>query len=579
MSMRRFGRLLAALVAVFVLFSCTIGALAGEEPRLNPQLGVSDEDGAVPDNLPTEWGVGIPGEPTSGPSGGNLIERLVSLPLQGIFWALNKLVGLVPVYELVFVRRPERGVFTSEQWKVIEGFRHPFEVVAWLLLVVSAGVSGVQLALAGPDPRRRSRLTGMLLDVLVAALLIEFMPLFFDAVCDLNGGLVETVRRNVEVADLQKYLDPMKVKTDSAILTPLVQIAWITLTIWFNMIYWVRLFVVGVLYVLSPLLAWSLSMHATKTPFFLGMSEVVSNVFMQGAHAVVLGFWALLIKATPGLVSGGDVFSAWWVHMGAMVILIPVSGLVRNLVCGWMNILGVKEEQIAGAAALGVGGLVGLGTLAQALGGVVVSRLGGPRVSGASVTLPPPGGGNPPGWQPLSGFSPGTPPGGSTGGGGGGGGSGGPPPGGGGSAGPTPVVTAGRVGQGVGGPSRGASARVASAVPGGAGVALAGAAGRTVGSAVSHAAAYPVGSHPAGSPSAEVGEAAAVAAASRLLRRGEGKEGKAEEMPASSSGGVARPVTRASGSAARVVPPAVGLSAGALDGYFHGYVPFSFPQL
>ncbi|MEW5933607.1 MAG: hypothetical protein AB1816_08500, partial [Bacillota bacterium] len=392
---RRSWRLFAAVLAALCVFACAAGALAEGAPRLNPQLGSPGGAGEGLEGLPSEWGVGVPGEPTSPPrprTGGSLLEELLTLPLQGIFGAL-KGMGVKTVYDLVFEntlvsgKAVERGIFTEEQWRAVNGFRRVFVAVAWLLLVVSLVVAGVEIAAGGPSLQKRGRLTGIALDFLGAVLLLAFMPLFFDWVCDLNAGLVETVKRAVPVDLLRKTLDPENVWTGSVILDWLVKIAWITLQLWFNMLYWVRLFVVGVLYAISPLVAWAFSMRATKTPFFLAISEMVSNVFMQGAHAVVLGFWALLIQATPTLAQGAakatlkDVYSTWWVFMGAMVIIIPVSGLVRNLVCGWMNLLGVKEEQIAGAATLGLGGLVGLGGLAQALAGVAISGLVGPRVS------------------------------------------------------------------------------------------------------------------------------------------------------------------------------------------------------
>jgi hypothetical protein len=58
-------------------------------------------------------------------------------------------------------------------------------------------------------------------------------------------------------------------------------------------------------------------------------------------------------------------FSPWWAQIFGMVCLIPTANVIRDLLQGWLKFLGVNEEKWAGAATLGLTGLLGLANIAK----------------------------------------------------------------------------------------------------------------------------------------------------------------------------------------------------------------------
>jgi len=113
------------------------------------------------------------------------------------------------------------------------------------------------------------------------------------------------------------------------------------------------------------------------------MGEVASNAFMQAAHALVLSLYLVLIKA--GVSTD---FSPWWAQIFGMVCLIPTANVIRDLLQGWLKFLGVNEEKWAGAATLGLTGLVGLANIAKT---AAAPNTAGPAAEdkvGAAESLP-----------------------------------------------------------------------------------------------------------------------------------------------------------------------------------------------
>ncbi|MEW6049311.1 MAG: hypothetical protein AB1609_23040, partial [Bacillota bacterium] len=188
--LKRAGKVLLAVVAALLVASwlCANGAWAQGRPK-EPVHGVPGDVGGTapqPDQV----------QPSGG---GTFIDDLVAAPLNLIFRAMKGL-GMVEIRELVFGGSEVGGIFTREQWGVVEGFRARFKVVAWLLLVLSVLITGVRVAFSGGKPAQRAGLAQFALDLFIAALLIEFMPMAFDLICDLNRGLVGLVADHVSGA-------------------------------------------------------------------------------------------------------------------------------------------------------------------------------------------------------------------------------------------------------------------------------------------------------------------------------------------------------------------------------------------
>lgn len=169
--------------------------------------------------------------------------------------------------------------------------------------------------------------------------------------------------------------------------TFLVYSGFIVLTIYFNILYLLRKFIIMALLIIGPLivLAWG---KGKQMSFYLWLSEMISNIFMQSAHALV---FALYLMVTA-IVKEGFMGSPFG-KLLMLIMLVPVGMLLRQLITGWFGLLGIDEEKTAGVLMGGaLGSIAAVGKMAvgavkgggQAVAGAVVGGLaGGP--AGAAI--------------------------------------------------------------------------------------------------------------------------------------------------------------------------------------------------
>jgi hypothetical protein len=80
---------------------------------------------------------------------------------------------------------------------------------------------------------------------------------------------------------------------------------------------------------------------------------------MSASHAIVLAFFFSMLAF-----HGQGALSAWWAKLIMLNMVIPLAALLRKMLIGWLNFLGVDEERMAGFGMAGLAGLAGLATVA-----------------------------------------------------------------------------------------------------------------------------------------------------------------------------------------------------------------------
>ena len=183
-------------------------------------------------------------------------------------------------------------------------------------------------------------------NMILAMLFMTQVPLLAKHVFEANAVLVSAIKNTL----VSKGLYNTAIKgisasllesTNDPLLDSLVMLAFAGLSAKLRFLYMVRKFVLGVLISVSPMVAWAW-LTQKKTPVLLLMSEIVSNGFMSLSHAIVLAFYASMVTY-----SGDGMFSTWWAKLFAISLLIPVSALLRRLITGWLNLIGIDEEKYA----------------------------------------------------------------------------------------------------------------------------------------------------------------------------------------------------------------------------------------
>lgn len=377
----------------------TIPSFAGDNPTYPGGVPVSDKkpwEGLTPtpgsgtqddDKKPWEGLAPTPGQATGG-GPGYYVSYLLSLPLRLLAEAILGFTGAIGFYsieDLVFSN--DQGsvntayVFSESEWQNI--------IMPWytlMLTIASAGTVyqlvvlwvGYQAIAGSINPRRMVDMKETAWNVLIAILLMTQTPLIAKYIFEANAVFVEAIKnslinRGLYDAAIKGTSISLLESTGNPLLDSIIMIAFAGLMLTLNFLYMVRKFVLGVLICVSPIVAWAW-LTKKKTPVLLLMSELVSNGFMSLSHAIVLAFFASMIGH-----SGDGMFSTWWAKLFAISLLLPVSALLRRLVTGWLNLIGIDEEKYAQMAGTGLGGLVATAAIISGTlgGGKGIAGFGG----------------------------------------------------------------------------------------------------------------------------------------------------------------------------------------------------------
>lgn len=303
---------------------------------------------------------------------GHTISWMLSIPINALAMGILGLAdkfGLYSIRELIFAEGKLAytggNVFSREEWENV--------ILPWyriFFLIASAGVLyqlvvvwvGYRTLAASISPQKATNITNALWNIILAILFMTQMPLFLNLISNANAAVVGVIKdalisrglyNNITTLDTHAIASTFTATLDSKnpLLDSLILLGLAGFTLTINFLYMVRKFVVGIMIIISPIVAWSL-LSPSRTPFLLMLSEIVSNTFMSTSHAIVLAFFLSIMAF-----NGDGMFATWWAKLFALYLLIPTSALLRRLITGWLNLIGIDEERYAGLAMLGFGTL------------------------------------------------------------------------------------------------------------------------------------------------------------------------------------------------------------------------------
>lgn len=314
---------------------------------------------------------------------GYYISYLVSLPIRAVAEVLlmaSGSMGFYSVEELVFPESDSPNapyVFTDSEWKNV--------IMPWykMMLMIASAAAIYQIAIlwvgystvAGSiNPQKMVSAKETAWNLILVVIFMTQVPNIAKYIFEANAVFVDAIKGTLQSRGLYDVAikgmsgaayEAAKSATGNPLLDSLIMAAYAGLMLSLNFLYMVRKFVLGVLITVSPLVSWAF-LTKKKTPVLLMMSEIVSNGFMSLSHAIVLAFYASMVTY-----NGDGMFSTWWAKLFAMSLLIPVSSLLRRLITGWLNLIGIDEERYAKMANSSLGGLF-------ATAAVITGTLGSP---------------------------------------------------------------------------------------------------------------------------------------------------------------------------------------------------------
>ncbi len=309
---------------------------------------------------------------------GGMLSSLFAQPIEGMVNALLQFKSFYSIDELVF---GGAGTFTQDEWeRVIKpwwawagGISTAAQVLALIVLLFGLKTLGGAF---NPGPKRMAEMQEDVLNILVAAAFVATGPYLLSWLLWLNKGIVEAVKLYLDHLGIsltalgtRGLID--SVQSGNNLLNALIRLAFVGMMFYFNMMYLVRRFVLAILLVVMPIVAWSWAFKRTQMPMLILLSELVTNSLMSATHAIVLAFYLTMANANPAGMMG-----QWWAKLFALSLVIPTAALLRRMIAGWLNFLGINEEGWAGLATAGFSGLAGIAALAGAAGGATLNMMG-----------------------------------------------------------------------------------------------------------------------------------------------------------------------------------------------------------
>jgi len=319
---------------------------------------------------------------------GNWIEKILSLPIQGIANVLFDFVGLKGLDKLIFNAGESASMvippfINDEAWAKVEKWFTGFQVASAGLIFLAIIIAGIKITASAFNVRKRHEEMAGLMRWVYALMIIAGAPMIINLLIQANNYAVSLCYNlavsmgALEPSLLERWGDGILagVRTGNVLATSIITLAMAVLAMYFNVLYVIRSFVLVGLYALTPILVWLWAINNNEDAIKVWFGEITSVCFMQFSHAFALCFFFSVIN--PIREGAG----ASWITIVGLMAIIPFSAMIRNIFQGFWRYLGVNEEAVAGRGLGMIGGALAL-TKMSASKNLGVNISGAPSGSG-----------------------------------------------------------------------------------------------------------------------------------------------------------------------------------------------------
>jgi hypothetical protein len=240
------------------------------------------------------------------------------------------------------------------------------------LILIAVVVTGLRFVKASTNPRAREDAIKATERLFFSCIILLFVPIFINTMLKINNYLVSSISLLIsDLADNGSLEDSMglsgnmieNLKTGSPLLTAVVILMFAGIEFRLNIMFFMRMFSITVLYIFTPFVAALWAIEKTVNAAGIWIGEMISNIFMQFAYAFV---FMVFLAFAPYMGTGGTIIS--------VMIIISVAEMLRNSVQNlWIRLSGLDE---AGASLKATGVLGGIAALPN-LGRTVAAQFGG----------------------------------------------------------------------------------------------------------------------------------------------------------------------------------------------------------
>ena len=314
------------------------------------------------------------------------IAAIVSIPINVFKYVTEKSLKFESIGVLVFGQGDDANYlpWKESELKFIQTWYMAISAISLPFLLVIVVWNGFKMVASGINPAMRAETIASLYRMVGVIFIVALAPLMVDVLFRMSDLLVNgisTAMTHVSSAlniphlssnSMKEFrFDEINIITGSILGTVLVELGFLLLFVWFNIIYTIRMLNISVMLGFTPLMAlmWATNKNVNAMAIWAG--ELASNVFMPVAHALVLCF-------IMGFVDVTNVSDGTWVHILIfMYTLIPLSEVLRNSMQGLLTRASGMDEAVT---ARGV-----LGGLSSAVGVASIGRVASATIKGRNI--------------------------------------------------------------------------------------------------------------------------------------------------------------------------------------------------
>jgi hypothetical protein len=327
----------------------------------------------------------IPVEPEYKPKGGpfvRMIASVVDAVNDCAKWAAGSLLGSRSMGTLIFNQNlsdseKQTAPFTAAEMDRIWAWYKGIAGGAMMLVLIAVAVTAFKFTSAPFNVSLREDAVASMWRWLWAVVFIACAPIFFYAMIQINNAMIDTllsVAGNAgQGAGLEVLLDPNVVpKTGYVLADSVVALVFTFIRLWLAVMYALRRLVLLVILIFTPIMAWlwAINKNVNAAPIWFG--EILSNIFMQSAHAftflVLMSFITTAIGNNAGVsgITGNagalgqallDLLSSYGVPLGGALLLASVIWTAVQIITSRFR-PGKKEGVIDNLTYVGVGGIM-----------------------------------------------------------------------------------------------------------------------------------------------------------------------------------------------------------------------------
>ncbi|HEX7066204.1 MAG TPA: hypothetical protein VF199_14140 [Bacillales bacterium] len=353
------------------------------------------QEGYVPDAQPTEK----VDSPETDDQDGGIISRFVANVIDGITavveWAIggtdlkSVLFGKIdPLSGKEFGSNAVGNVFSADEWNnAVNPLRLAFTFVAWVFFVIIIARYGLRLMRESTNPIQRANLLESLYAWIGAAALLAFMYMLVFIVFNLNAAFVQGLSNLIGDNDsFGSVFDVLSTNEENITGGPIgdaiVNFGLAIMACVLLVQYIFRQFIIAFLVIIGPMATLSYARNKEGGAFKVWLAELLSQVFIQSAHCLVIVlYFAFVNAAMNGTSAVLDLNGLDALGQSVRVVLDPVLKFLITIggvvAIGALMLNGMRLSMSAGNPAARV----------QALKGVQLSLIGGLLCVGAVVAV------------------------------------------------------------------------------------------------------------------------------------------------------------------------------------------------